>query len=320
MNNPKEISNKTILISALDWGFGHTTRCVALIKQLLKQNNKIIFAGNQQQTFFMIKEFPSITIEQIKGYNVTLSSHQSTYLQIAKQLKKITSAIKHENKWVEHYIKQNKVDIIISDHRYGFRSQDVKSIFMGHQLNVHLPYFRCLVNKKLSKFINQFNCCWIVDDELINLAGELSNPKFLTIDYQYIGLLNRFTKKEKEVLFEYLIIISGAYPENERFLKEVEDYFSQKTTPLVIISTIESKRNIANAKYIYYPTTKQLNTLINQSNIVVSKVGYTTLMEMVSMDKHCILIPTKGQYEQEYLSKTVCFKKVKILSCVKKIN
>ncbi len=320
MNNPKDISNKTILISALDWGFGHTTRCVALIHQLIKQNNQIIFAGNKLQTLFMIKEFPSITVKQIKGYNVTLSSQQSTYLQIAKQFKKIKIAIKKEHQWVEDYVNKNKVDIIISDNRYGFRSSNVTSIFMGHQLNVYVPYFRQLVNKKLSQYINQFNYCWIVDDESINLAGELSNPKYLSINYQYIGLLNRFTKREEEILYEYLIIISGAYPENERFLKEVEDYFSQKTALLVIISTIESKQPIKNAKYIYQPTTKELNRLINQSKIIVSKMGYTTLMEMVSINKPCILIPTKGQYEQEYLGKTIGLKKVKILPSVKQIN
>ena len=320
MNTLKKISNQTILISALDWGFGHTTRCVALINELLKQNNKIIFAGNQQQTLFMIKEFPQITIEQIDGYNVTLSSHQSTYLQMAKQLNKITSAIKKENKWVEQYVKQHKVDVIISDNRYGFRNSNVKSIFMGHQLNVYVPYFRQLVNKKLSKYINQFNGCWIVDDESINLAGDLSNPKYLSIPYNYIGLLNRLTKKEEGILFDYLIIISGAYPENEHFLKKVEDYFSQKTTSLVIISTVKSNQPIKNAKYIYNPTTNELNTLINQSKIIVSKLGYTTLMEMVGLEKDCFLIPTKGQFEQEYLAKHICYKTIKMINSVNNIN
>jgi uncharacterized protein (TIGR00661 family) len=296
------INNKTILFSPLDWGFGHTTRSVSLIQTLLNQGNQIIFAGNNQQISFIKKEFPSIKSEYIDGYNVYLSSKKSTYWQLGKQLNSILNSIKKEILWVDNYISKHQVDLIISDNRYGFRNPKVKSIFMGHQLNVYVPKFRVFINKKLSQYINLFTECWIVDDKTINLTGELSDPKYLSIPYQYIGLLNRFKREEIDKIFDYLIIVSGAHPENKIFLKQVEDYFIQKKTRVVIVSTVESEKPIKNGTYYYYPTTLILNQLINQSNVVVSKLGYTTLMEMVVLKKKCYLIPTKGQFEQEYLS------------------
>lgn len=296
------IKNKNILFSPLDWGFGHTTRSVRLIKTLLDQGNQIIFAGNEKQVNFIKKEFPEIKTEDIDGYNVQLSSKKSTYWQIGKQLKSILKSIKQEKIWVEDYVSKHNIDLIISDNRYGFRSTKINSIFMGHQLNVYVPQFRHIINRKLSHYINSFNECWIVDDKDINLAGELSHPKYLSIPYHYIGLLNRFKNQKTNTIYDYLVVVSGAYPENQIFLKQIEDYFNQKKTRVVIISTVESEKPITNGVYYYYPTTQTLNQLINQSKVVVSKLGYTTLMEMVGLNKKCYLIPTSGQFEQEYLS------------------
>ena len=320
MSHLPTISNQVILISALDWGFGHTTRCVSLIKHLLAYNNQIIFAGNAAQVEFIQNEFPSINTQLMEGYNIELSSTQSTYWQIGKQLSKLTNAIKKEKRWVDDYVSKNKVNLIISDNRYGFKSSKVKSVFMGHQLNVYVPRFRKLVNKKLSQYINQFNECWVVDDKQLNLAGELSSTKYISIPTHYIGLLNRFEKQNLDMVYDYLIIISGAYPENEQFLKSVEDYFSLKSDSLVVISTVKSKQPIKNAEYYYYPNTKILNQLINQSKIVVAKLGYTTLMEMVSLQKECILMPTKGQFEQEYLGKIVANKNVRVIKALNDIK
>ncbi len=84
----KDIHNKTILISPLDWGWGHTTRCVSIINELMKEGNKIIFAGNLAQIKFILLEFPELQTTFINGYNISLSSNKSTYFQIAKQGKK----------------------------------------------------------------------------------------------------------------------------------------------------------------------------------------------------------------------------------------
>jgi uncharacterized protein (TIGR00661 family) len=308
-----QIFNKTVLISPLDWGFGHTTRCFTIIERLIKQNNNIIFAGNNNQTDFIKKEYPNINIAYIEGYNIQLSSKKSTYWQIAKQLTSIFKSIKNENKWVENYVNQYKIDLIISDNRYGFRSDKVQSIFMGHQLNVFLPRYRRIINNKLSQYINSFNECWIVDDSSINLAGELSQPKYITIPFIYIGLLNRFKNQDLEIKYDHLIIVSGAYPENEIFLKQIEFIFSQRLENIAIVSTIKSIQPINNASYYYNPDTITLNRIINQSKEVVSKLGYTTLMEMVCLKKKSTLIPTKGQYEQEYLSRHVKTKSIRII-------
>ena len=323
MNLP-HISNKTILISALDWGFGHTSRCVPIINQLLRFNNRIIFAGNSQQCTFIKKEFPSIRTEFIDGYNVKLNSNKNTYFQITNQLFKVSKAFKNELKWVGKFVAINKIDLILSDNRYGFRNTNVKSIFIGHQLNLQLPKFENTVNRILNHKINQFNSVWIIDDENINLAGTLSNPLGLTIPYIYIGLLSRFKVINQVSIYDYLIIISGPDPENIIFLKKIENLFNSLNYKIAIVSTVKSsfKLGDCDCDYFYFPSTVLLNQLFCQSKTIISKAGYTTLMELLLLNKKAILMPTKGQFEQEYLAKTIkndLFKFIDNIESVKRL-
>jgi len=45
-----------------------------------------------------------------------------------------------------------------------------------------------------------------------------------------------------------------------------------------------------------------LQQIISESRVVVSRAGYTTIMDLVAMQKPALLIPTPGQPEQEYLA------------------
>src|SRR5690606_24671820 len=48
-------------------------------------------------------------------------------------------------------------------------------------------------------------------------------------------------------------------------------------------------------------TKETLLPLIQKASIVVCRSGYSTLMDLVVLDKKAIIIPTPGQTEQEYL-------------------
>lgn len=45
-----------------------------------------------------------------------------------------------------------------------------------------------------------------------------------------------------------------------------------------------------------------LNELICNAEIVISRSGYTTVMDLMKLKKKSILVPTPGQAEQEYLA------------------
>ena len=41
---------------------------------------------------------------------------------------------------------------------------------------------------------------------------------------------------------------------------------------------------------------------MNRARLIVSRSGYTTMMELAELGKRALLIPTPGQTEQEYLA------------------
>ena len=49
-------------------------------------------------------------------------------------------------------------------------------------------------------------------------------------------------------------------------------------------------------------TAIELNQAIEESRIVITRSGYSTVMDLVKLGKQAILIPTPGQTEQEYLA------------------
>ena len=60
---------------------------------------------------------------------------------------------------------------------------------------------------------------------------------------------------------------------------------------------------MGNALIYSYLNRKEISRYMSMADFIISRPGYTTVMEMIEMGKRGIFIPTPGQLEQEYLSK-----------------
>lgn len=298
---PDQIFNKVILISPLDWGMGHTTRCFPIISQLLNQKNQIIFAGNEFQIDFVKRDFPNLEFLFLAGYQMSFNSERSTYFQMLSQILKMKAAIKKEKHWLNNLINKRKIDVVISDNRYGFYHTKTINILITHQTELQIPAFQKLINRKLEKWINSFDCCWVPDEPNQLLSGKLSNgithkPKY------FIGILSRFQKREFATVYDLAILLSGPEPQREQFKTKLENHFRNSNLRIAAIGWTGTNQKIS---YFKNPSTLQLETILNQSAKVLSRAGYTTLMELYKLQKKSVLIPTPGQFEQEYLANSL---------------
>lgn len=303
----------TVLIAPLDWGLGHATRCIPIIKVLLLNNCKVIIACNKQQQKLLELEFTDVTFLFLEGYNITYSSNPKLLpLSILRQLGNIRKAIKIEHLWLDKAIEKHAIDLVISDNRYGLYSNKVPCVFITHQLTIKAPFL--FVEKWLQQinyqFINRFTACWVPDlAGKNNIAGVLSHPKKMPkIPVNYIGLLTRFEAiKTPEIKYDFCIVLSG--PEPQRTVLELlilKEIHLLKVKILLVrgkplcqenlqtYSKVEIKNHLAG---------NELQQAFQQSNYIISRSGYTTVMELLSLQKKSILIPTPGQTEQEYLGK-----------------
>lgn len=295
---PEDIKDKTVIVAPLDWGMGHLTRCLPIVQMFLKENCQVVFAGTEFQCDWMKKECPLIVTEKIEGYRIRLDTEKSTYWQMLIQSAKMLASIKNESQIADSLSKKHKADFIVSDNRYGFKADSTYNIFLTHQLSPPIPKLRVAVTKKIVKWVNQFDECWIQDLKEDKLCPDLNEVE-LEIPKNFIGWSNRFSKIECTIEFKFCFIASGPEPQLTLFCEKIEELLEKSgySYQLVVPGDMGFKNQNIN------PSTDELNAIINKSEIIISRAGYTTIMELLSLSKKSILVPTPGQFEQEYLAK-----------------
>ncbi len=308
----KKISPR-IIVAPLDWGLGHATRCIPIIKTLLDAGCSVYIACNATAQQLLFHEFSNLHFLPLEGYKIRYSSSKRTFaFKILQQIPKIIFAIRRENKWLKKAVEEYQFDLIISDNRYGFFHKTTPSFFITHQLFIQTPFV--LISKMIQKinynFINRFTRCWVPDFPTIpNIAGVLSHPKKLpNLPINYIGALSRFNKDNKALIkYKWLFIISGPEPQRTLFEELCCNVIKFLQGDILLIRGLPgSTETVAVPKHctvFNHLSTQQLQTAFAQSEYVISRAGYTTIMEIIMMQKKSILIPTPGQTEQEFLAK-----------------
>lgn len=313
------IIRKSVLVAPLDWGLGHTTRCIPIIQQLIDHGFTVIVASEGSSAHLFRKEFPNITILSLMGYRISYSNKKIFFAaKLIGQIPKILRAIKQEHAWLHQTIKEHKVDIVISDNRYGLYNKKITSIFITHQLTIETGNVitNWLVQKINYKLINKFDACWIPDEETpLDLAGKLSHPKVLPdVLTTYVGILSRFKKQAVEKNIDLLVLISGPEPQRTTLENIILLQVNKLSLRTVLVRGLPGLTNNLNTDkdnlkiFDHLPAT-ELNTLIQSSKAVVARSGYSTIMDLIALQQRAILIPTPGQTEQEYLAKYLASKK-----------
>lgn len=277
-----------------------------MIKSLISRGHTIVTCGDQKSKIIYQKEFPNILHIIIDGYKPTYSKHNKQGWSIVKQIPKFIKRIYKEQKDAERISEEQNIDIIISDNRFGFRSKKTINVFLTHQLKIKGPEnLMQLANRINQRFIKKFDVCWVPDFENSLLSGDLSTCKFKTTK---IGPLSRFdygyTKKTK-FKYKYLAILSGPEPQRSLFEKEITHAFKKIKDPCVIITgEIEkSKEKNKNIDVYSHLEIKKFKEIVVQSEFIICRSGYSSVMDLYFLQKKVMFIPTPGQTEQEYLAK-----------------
>ena len=301
------ISDKTIFISPLDWGLGHATRCVPIIKELLLNNNKIIIGVTPLTNQIFEQEFPTIEKVNVPPYNIAYSSFLPAWLSLLLDVIKISKVINDEEVFLEKIISTYNIDVVISDGRFGLHKNEVYCIFITHQVFLKAPLASFLFQKINKKYLLNFDEIWIPDHESIvdSLSGQLSHGKHFHKNVKYLGPKSRLQKSPAHnKKYDYLLLVSGPEPQKIIF----EDLLVQETKKypqlnFALVTNTFKEITAKNIDYFYFPESKTLSRIICESEAVVCRSGYSTLMDLYTLKKtKLILVPTPGQTEQEYLA------------------
>jgi UDP:flavonoid glycosyltransferase YjiC (YdhE family) len=325
INNP-DAKKLKVLIAPLDWGLGHVTRCIPVIKELLNQQCIVVAAVSGVQKTVLHSEFPDLSFVELPGYGIKFGKNRAlTIFQLISSIPKILIRVNREKAWLSRWILAERPDLIISDNRYGLYARDVLSIFITHQLLIRTPFGPVadrLLQRVNYRFIRRFRMCWVPDvPGPDGLAGELSHPdRMLPVPTRYIGWLSRFGPVgpaaagarlpgagdvSRDSSFELLVLLSGPEPQRtlleERILEQAADY----TGRIVLVRGLPDggkPLSVPARIHVYnHVPAAELEVLIRGAGQIICRSGYSTVMDLVRLGKKAILIPTPGQTEQEYL-------------------
>lgn len=313
--NGKTISHSKpykILVAPLDWGLGHATRCIPIIYFLIEHRVSVSIASDGKSYELLKKEFANLPIFLLKGYDIRYSKRRTFFsLKILIQLHKILRAILSEHWWLRKMQRKHQWDLVISDNRYGLFSTATKTIIITHQLNVFSGWGKLtdiMLQRVLYSYINRFDHCWIPDAQgTPNLTGILGHPVNLPKRVAYIGPISRMNHISTASNNTILILLSGPEPQRSLLEKIILTQVSSIKRDFLLVRGLPSETALpdvpSHVHAINYLGGTDLSMAMNAVSLIICRSGYSSVMDLVKLQKKAILIPTPGQTEQEYLGK-----------------
>lgn len=307
--------NERVLVCPLGWGLGHATRVIPIISNLLSRGCQVIIAGDVQSINLLKTHFPEIEYILFPSLSIKLSKGNNQTLALLKIAVRLVLSIKKENRALQRILKDNRIDIVISDNRYGLYSSTITTVLITHQLRVIFPkpfkWAQPIGERFVRQYTERFTQCWIPDNPNgLRLSGELTQPKVMPNNPEFIGLLSRFNGKDckpSSTKWDLLGIVSGPPPHRELFEMELVKLSNRLGLKSLIIQGLPSNESTTSiqglATVINHLGDKEMAEAVLSSKYIICRSGYSTLMDLIALNKTALLVPTPGQTEQEYLAK-----------------
>jgi UDP-N-acetylglucosamine transferase subunit ALG13 len=310
----------TILVSPLDWGLGHASRMIPLIRRFIQDGHNVILAGSGRSAELLMNTFPGLIFVFLPCYTVRIGSGKHSYFQLVLQLPALVFSVLREHRMARRIIRDRAVDIVISDNRYGLHSRNTYSVLITHQLSPVLPVlFRGLefpLHIILRKLIQRFDQCWVPDfsNPEINLSGKLSHRYKMPSNARFIGILSRFGPPgatgeiQPSLRYDVAVVLSGPEPQVSIFENQIFSQLFRLEKPAILMRGMRNKPVLETASlssYIHLVSHLEADSfrqVLKQAGTVISRSGYSSIMDYIALDISAILVPSPGQSEQEYLA------------------
>ena len=305
-----------ILICPLDWGLGHASRCIPLIYAFLQQGHEVLYAGSGDAFALLQREFPQLTGIDLPSFTLRYSSTSSQVWAVAKALPRLLRMSIAEHRRIRKIVREYGITRVVSDNRFALYGCGCECVYLTHQVWVKLPqsvaWLEPLVAFLHRKIMQRYDACWIPDyaERELSLAGELSHPRKLPANAQYIGPLSRFVPvADKETTSLTMAVLSGVEP--QRSLWEallLEQLQQDEACRVVLVQGLPQKEvvpyKVGRVEVYASMPTEQLQQHLMQASHIICRSGYSSIMDMAALGKmaQTTFVPTPGQSEQEYLA------------------
>lgn len=335
-----------ILVAPLDWGLGHATRCVPVIREFLAQGAEVELAVVKANAGFFREVFPELRQRVAPGYNVVYPKYGfNMALWLLKNSAHLNAVMRYEHRYAEEMVERHGYDVLFSDNRFAFFSKKAYSVYMTHQRRIAFPpalaAFEGVGIRWHRARMKNFDEVWVPDVETApGYAGALSHLPSLrgaenAPKVRFVGPLSRFDEVAGSLKagslktsgldvgelpagglkagslnagkHRVVAVISGVEPARTQFENRLRDILQDVPGEhLMILGKPQAPRRHwteGNIEFVTHLSTGDFASAVRNADWVISRGGYSTVMDMAYLGAKCVFIPTPGQYEQVVLAR-----------------
>lgn len=306
-----------ILIAPLNWGLGHASRCIPLIRHYLTKGHEVVLAGDGESLSLLRRNFPDLRVMALPHLNLRYSNGNSQIRAMLRAFPKIIAWAIADHKALKKILRTEPFDRVISDNRFGCYAKGVQSVYITHQLLIPLPHpwqwLQPMLHRVHLRIIQRYSECWIPDHATEpSLSGKLSHYYPLPSNARFVGVLSRFPVHSREVqptgFYDVVAVLSGLEPQRTLFEQAIIGEYSRTGKSLLIVRGKPDapfcKITKNNITLVPYMDDALLQHFLLQAETVIARSGYSTVMDLYALGvlSRSRLVPTPGQPEQEYLA------------------
>lgn len=304
------LHGKRILVAPLDWGLGHATRCVPVIHALLRHGAVPVIGADGGPLALLRAEFPRLEHVVLPGMEVRYGRGGSQAWSMARQFPAMLRSIRQEEAIIARLVPELRLDAIISDQRFGVRSEQLPGVIITHQVFPFTPVAQRLMRTINRRHIARFDRCWIMDEEQApGLAGDLSHGRDLPANACYIGVHSRMAPHDgasAPARHRVVAVISGPEPQRTLFEEKLIAQLTDLPGDHLLVRgrpVASGEQRSGSLRVVDHLNAADLRAALIGAELIVSRSGYTTLMDLVALGRSALIVPTPGQPEQEYLAR-----------------
>ncbi|MCC6401243.1 MAG: glycosyltransferase [Flavobacteriales bacterium] len=298
-----------VLVAPLDWGLGHAARCVPVVRALLARGAHPVLAADAGPLALLRAEFPELEHVRLPGITVRYAAGRSQFWSMARQLPAMVRSVAAERAAFDRIAAGLRLDAVISDQRFGVRSAQLPSVLITHQLFPFTPFAQNALRHLNLRHVARFDRCWVMDEPVApGLAGDLSHGTHLPPNVRYIGPVSRMAEGAATPRSAHRVVAVISGPEPQRTLLEgilLEQLATLPGEHLLVqgLPQRPGTRRIGRVEVVGHLTGDALREALLGASLIVSRSGYTTLMDLAALGRSALIIPTPGQHEQQYLGR-----------------
>jgi UDP:flavonoid glycosyltransferase YjiC (YdhE family) len=314
-----------ILVAPLNWGLGHASRCVPLVRRFLDEGHEVILGGDGESLTLLRRHFPKLRYVYLAPLTLRYGSGKRQVGAMLRALPKLISWAIKDHAMLQAVLREEKIDRVISDNRFGLYSDQCECIYMTHQLHIMLPkgwkWAEPIAERLHARIYRRFDKVWVPDfeDKSRSLSGDLGHPANRNPKVEYIGPLSRLsigngsgTDRDCIKNESVVAVLSGLEPQRTIFEKEIIARYQGTDEKVLIVQGLMNRPNTrfkrGNITIVPYLGDEELVKAMCHAKRIIARSGYSTIMDLAALgmiDK-AALIPTPGQPEQEYLAFLLC--------------